>query len=100
MTGAEVSRGPKVKTLQDTFRNLIRPGNVSFVVTVMVLMGERSVTDTVGHPSVPSPDPRSIPIDGQAIEPAVQYVQKMKQRCDPETYRQFLDIRSPIRSMR
>ena len=40
-----------------------------------------------------SPDPR-YGMDGQAIEPAVQYVQKIKQRCDPETYRQFLDILS------
>ena len=30
----------------------------------------------------------------QAIEPAVQYVQKIKLRCDPDTYRQFLDILS------
>lgn len=47
---------------------------------------------------VNSPDPRPIPIDGQAIEPAVQYVQKIKQRCDPETYRQFLDILSHYHS--
>jgi paired amphipathic helix protein Sin3a len=33
-------------------------------------------------------------MDGQAIEPAVQYVQKIKRRCDPDTYRQFLDILS------
>ncbi|KAK7032931.1 histone deacetylase complex, SIN3 component [Favolaschia claudopus] len=32
--------------------------------------------------------------DKQTIEPAVQYVQKIKQRCDAETYRQFLDILS------
>ncbi|KZP17508.1 hypothetical protein FIBSPDRAFT_911970 [Athelia psychrophila] len=31
---------------------------------------------------------------GQAIEPAVQYVQKIKQRCDAETYKQFLEILS------
>ena len=37
-------------------------------------------------------------MDGQAIEPAVQYVQKIKQRCDPETYRQFLDILSKYHS--
>jgi hypothetical protein len=30
----------------------------------------------------------------QAMEPAVAYVQKIKQRCDPETYKQFLDILS------
>ncbi|KAJ7674160.1 hypothetical protein B0H17DRAFT_1208186 [Mycena rosella] len=39
----------------------------------------------------PSVDPK---LEGQAIEPAVQYVQKIKQRCDAETYRQFLDILS------
>ncbi|KIL63546.1 hypothetical protein M378DRAFT_79542 [Amanita muscaria Koide BX008] len=41
-----------------------------------------------------SPDPRLYVADEQAMEPAVQYVQKIKQRCDPETYRQFLDILS------
>ncbi|KAF8189362.1 histone deacetylase complex, SIN3 component [Pholiota molesta] len=49
----------------------------------------------VDHPPPPaSPDPRTFAVDGQAIEPAVQYVQKIKQRCDPDTYRQFLDILS------
>ncbi|EAU81489.2 sin3b [Coprinopsis cinerea okayama7 len=38
--------------------------------------------------------PDGVPLDGQAIEPAVQYVQKIKQSCDAETYRQFLDILS------
>ncbi|KAJ6571778.1 hypothetical protein B0H19DRAFT_1131151 [Mycena capillaripes] len=32
--------------------------------------------------------------EGQTIEPAVQYVQKVKQRCDAKTYRGFLDILS------
>lgn len=41
----------------------------------------------------PSPEGHGIYND-QAIEPAVQYVQKIKNRCDPETYRQFLDILS------
>jgi len=43
-----------------------------------------------------SPEPRGAygAEPPQAIEPAVQYVQKIKQRCDPETYRQFLDILS------
>ena len=40
-----------------------------------------------------SPDLR-YGLDGQTIGPAVQYVQKIKQRCDPDTYRQFLDILS------
>ena len=50
------------------------------------------------HPSIHSPDPRTYGVDGPAIEPAVQYVQKIKQRCDPETYRQFLDILSKYHS--
>ena len=33
-------------------------------------------------------------IDGQAIEPGVQYVEKITQHCDPDMYRQFLDILS------
>jgi len=45
-------------------------------------------------PPPASPDPRTYGMDGQAIEPAVQYVQKIKQRCDADTYRQFLDILS------
>ncbi|KAF8156921.1 hypothetical protein B0H34DRAFT_711197 [Crassisporium funariophilum] len=50
----------------------------------------------IDHSAPPpaSPDPRNYGMDGQAIEPAVQYVQKIKQRCDPDTYRQFLDILS------
>ncbi|KAG2039287.1 hypothetical protein BDR03DRAFT_933269 [Suillus americanus] len=31
-------------------------------------------------------------LDSSAIEPAVQYVQKIKQRCDEATYRRFLEI--------
>lgn len=26
------------------------------------------------------------------VKPAMLYVQKIRQRCDPDTYRQFLDI--------
>lgn len=47
---------------------------------------------------VASPAPITFPANGQAIEPAVQYVQKIKQRCDSETYRQFLDILSQYHS--
>jgi paired amphipathic helix protein Sin3a len=59
---------------------------------------ERRAPSTRLPEAAPSPDPRSLPIDGQTIEPAVQYVQKIKQRCDPETYRQFLDILSQYHS--
>ncbi|KXN85581.1 Paired amphipathic helix protein pst1 [Leucoagaricus sp. SymC.cos] len=47
------------------------------------------------EPSARPPSPEiNGAYNGQAIEPAVQYVQKIKNRCDPETYRQFLDILS------
>ncbi|KAH7918661.1 hypothetical protein BV22DRAFT_1076029 [Leucogyrophana mollusca] len=42
-------------------------------------------------PRAASPDP-TLYLDGAAIEPAVQYVQKIKQRCDEATYRTFLEI--------
>lgn len=41
-----------------------------------------------------TPGPGNYLIDGKAIEPAVQYVQKIKASCDTETYRQFLGILS------
>ncbi|KAJ7889724.1 hypothetical protein B0H13DRAFT_1720100 [Mycena leptocephala] len=40
----------------------------------------------------PSVEPKQH--EGQTIDPAVQYVQMVKQRCDAETYRKFLDILS------
>ncbi|KAH0581672.1 hypothetical protein H2248_011367 [Termitomyces sp. 'cryptogamus'] len=51
-----------------------------------------------GQPAVTSPAPITFPVTGQTMEPAVQYVQKIKQRCDAETYRQFLDILSQYHS--
>ncbi|KIJ15185.1 hypothetical protein PAXINDRAFT_134088 [Paxillus involutus ATCC 200175] len=41
-----------------------------------------------------SPDPSiyGMGMDNVSIEPAVQYVQKIKQRCDEATYRRFLEI--------
>ncbi|KAG7097684.1 hypothetical protein E1B28_005009 [Marasmius oreades] len=49
------------------------------------------------HPATPDPAPtlpRGAAAQQQAMEPAVAYVQKIKQRCDPEVYKQFLDILS------
>ncbi|KAG1721864.1 uncharacterized protein EDB91DRAFT_1064220 [Suillus paluster] len=43
----------------------------------------------------PDPDPNMYGMnlgDSSSIEPAVQYVQKIKQRCDEATYRRFLEI--------
>ncbi|KAF5380136.1 hypothetical protein D9615_006181 [Tricholomella constricta] len=57
-----------------------------------------AVAEASAHPSAPSPDLHTYAGTGQAIEPAVQYVQKIKQRCDAETYRQFLDILSQYHS--
>ncbi|KAF9260585.1 hypothetical protein L218DRAFT_1079264 [Marasmius fiardii PR-910] len=48
------------------------------------------------HTGTPDPAP-ALPrgaAQQQAMEPAVAYVQKIKQRCDPEVYKQFLDILS------
>ncbi|KAG1768758.1 hypothetical protein EV702DRAFT_1181913 [Suillus placidus] len=53
-------------------------------------------------PSVPPAPPATVlaepdanmygSLDSSSIEPAVQYVQKIKQRCDEATYRRFLEI--------
>ncbi|KAG6829244.1 hypothetical protein H0H87_012148 [Tephrocybe sp. NHM501043] len=60
---------------------------------------EPAPTPTPTPTPAPAPQvPPSFPANGQAIEPAVQYVQKIKQRCDPDTYRQFLDILSQYHS--
>ncbi|KAF9237770.1 hypothetical protein BU15DRAFT_88601 [Melanogaster broomeanus] len=48
----------------------------------------------LGPPTTLSPDPSvyGAAMDSVSIEPAVQYVQKIKQRCDEATYRRFLEI--------
>ena len=64
--------------------------------------GSIGVTESIHHAPSPAP-PASASLDpltaygsmageGTAIEPAVQYVHKIKQRCDSEKYKQFLDI--------
>lgn len=40
----------------------------------------------------PDPSVYGVGLDSASIEPAVQYVQKIKQRCDEATYRRFLEI--------
>jgi len=61
-------------------------------VFTILFLGDN--VDAGGPSQHASPDPRTYGMDGPAIEPAVQYVQKIKQRCSPDTYRQFLDILS------
>ncbi|KAG5651812.1 hypothetical protein H0H81_007335 [Sphagnurus paluster] len=56
------------------------------------------VAAELAYPALPSPGLQAFMASGPAIEPAVQYVQKIKQRCDAETYRQFLDILSQYHS--
>lgn len=48
----------------------------------------------VGPSNLLPPDPSvyGVGLDSVSIEPAVQYVQKIKQRCDEATYRRFLEI--------
>ncbi|KAF8552138.1 hypothetical protein OG21DRAFT_1511850 [Imleria badia] len=43
-------------------------------------------------PIPPDPSVYGVGLDSVSIEPAVQYVQKIKQRCDEATYRRFLEI--------
>lgn len=40
----------------------------------------------------PDPSVYGVGLDSVSIEPAMQYVQKIKQRCDEATYRRFLEI--------
>ncbi|KAH0834686.1 hypothetical protein J3R83DRAFT_10212 [Lanmaoa asiatica] len=40
----------------------------------------------------PDPSVYGVGLDSASFEPAVQYVQKIKQRCDEATYRRFLEI--------
>ncbi|KAF4580450.1 Transcriptional regulatory protein sin3 [Pleurotus pulmonarius] len=47
---------------------------------------------TPAAPGAGTPGAGGSGLQSEAIEPAVQYVQKIKQRCDAETYKQFLDI--------
>ncbi|PFH48078.1 hypothetical protein AMATHDRAFT_150621 [Amanita thiersii Skay4041] len=63
------------------------------LITVTTPSGTTTQTTNINQRPV-SPDPRMYVSDEQAMEPAVQYVQKIKQRCDPETYQQFLYILS------
>ncbi|KAJ7881553.1 paired amphipathic helix, partial [Mycena olivaceomarginata] len=51
-----------------------------------------STTEASTSNRPPSVEPKQH--EGQTIEPAVQYVQKIKQRYDAETFRVFLDILS------
>ncbi|KIK69789.1 hypothetical protein GYMLUDRAFT_34188 [Collybiopsis luxurians FD-317 M1] len=51
-------------------------------------------SERIMHPSSRRATPDIMLPAPQAMEPAVAYVQKIKQRCDPDTYRQFLDILS------
>ncbi|KAG5219818.1 Transcriptional regulatory protein [Salix suchowensis] len=53
-------------------------------------MGDMPIVDPHGVDFGGPPGPGTL--QSEAIEPAVQYVQKIKQRCDAETYKQFLDI--------
>lgn len=53
--------------------------------------GAGSTLGVVQTDNLPS-DPITYGADNVSIQPAVQYVQKIKQRCDDGTYRRFLEI--------
>ena len=56
--------------------------------------GANSEQDESATPA--SPNPRLFAVDGQPMEPFAQYVQKIRQQCDPGTYQQVLDILSTL----
>jgi histone deacetylase complex regulatory component SIN3 len=60
--------------------------------TVLSTAEPLTVTNVGTSNRPPSVEPEQH--EDQTIEPAVQYVRKIKQRCDAETYRAFLDILS------
>ncbi|KAG2133334.1 hypothetical protein DEU56DRAFT_739119 [Suillus clintonianus] len=80
------------------------PQNSSFITvttpTGTMLQSTRDepwhTAPTVVQPAVLGPEPEpsmyGMSLDSSSIEPAVQYVQKIKQRCDEGTYRRFLEI--------
>jgi paired amphipathic helix protein Sin3a len=75
----------------------------SYFITVTTPTGTmRQSTRDDSWPSAPPAPPATVLVepdanmygglDSSSIEPAVQYVQKIKQRCDEATYRRFLEI--------
>lgn len=70
--------GPSSSTQWPIFAHLNGPGGSSTMGAVQ--------TDSLQS------DPITFGVDNVSIEPAVQYVQKIKQRCDDGTYRRFLEI--------
>lgn len=70
--------GPSGSTQWPTFTHLNGPGGSSTMGTAR--------TDSLPSDSI------TYGVDSVSIEPAVQYVQKIKQRCDEGTYRRFLEI--------
>lgn len=80
---------PTGTTMQTTNNG---PGKGPILWSTTEARATTSAAPAVSPPTrPPSVEPKH---EGQTIEPAVQYVQKIKQRCDAETYRQFLDILS------
>jgi histone deacetylase complex regulatory component SIN3 len=84
----------------DTGVLALGPGSIGVADT---MVGIASTSTEVRSAPLPtsarvsgSPDPSmsGFGLDSQTMEPAVQYVHKIKQRCDPDTYKQFLEILS------
>ncbi|KAI6037598.1 hypothetical protein EDC04DRAFT_2897379 [Pisolithus marmoratus] len=70
--------GPSGSTQWSSFTHLNGPGGSS--------------TIGAGQTDILPSDPITHGMDSVSIEPAVQYIQKIKQRCDEGTYRRFLEI--------
>lgn len=93
---------------QPTFITVTTPSGTVFQSTHEDLPGSSGTSQWSVLPHFDGPGessstgvPQSLPadpvtyglnLDTISIEPAVQYVQKIKQRCDEATYRRFLEI--------
>ncbi|KAF7327545.1 HDAC-interact domain-containing protein [Mycena kentingensis (nom. inval.)] len=86
----------------DQDANLITVTTPSGTTISTTKNGLQQWSDSLGNPvagpaplpPVPKLSQREAQKARNAVDPAIQYVQKIKQRCDPKTYQQFLDILS------
>ncbi|KAH7882268.1 hypothetical protein F5I97DRAFT_1816924 [Phlebopus sp. FC_14] len=85
---------PSGTVLQSTHEDVAGPSNAEWS-NIPRLDGPGGSGSLASGPAIsltPDPSMYGMGLDNASIEPAVQYVQKIKQRCDEATYRRFLEI--------
>ena len=87
---------PSGTVFQSTHEDLPGPSGTSQWSVLSHLDGPGESSSSTGvpqaHTLAADPITYGLNMDTVSIEPAVQYVQKIKQRCDEATYRRFLEI--------